>query len=69
MHRRYRGSSHRRERGNALIPTANAMNPTLMSVAIAVRGARKAIEELSRQSYSLTEKLYTKLGGQSEEGS
>lgn len=33
--------------GNALIPTANAMNPTLMSVAIAVRGARRAIEELS----------------------
>ncbi|MCH6230943.1 GMC oxidoreductase [Microbacterium sp. CFH 31415] len=26
--------------GNALIPTANTMNPTLMSVAIAVRGAR-----------------------------
>ena len=34
--------------GNALIPTANAMNPTLMSVAIAVRGARKAVEQLSR---------------------
>ena len=34
--------------GNALIPTANTMNPTLTSVAIAVRGARKAIEELSR---------------------
>ena len=33
--------------GNALIPTANSMNPTLTSVAIAVRGARKAIEELS----------------------
>ncbi len=28
----------------------------------------KAIDELSRQSYSLTEKLYAKLGGQSEEG-
>jgi choline dehydrogenase-like flavoprotein len=32
--------------GNALIPTATAMNPTLMSVAIAVRGARKVAEEL-----------------------
>ena len=32
----------------ALIPTANAMNPTLMSVAIAVRGARKAAEELAQ---------------------
>ena len=28
--------------GNALIPTATTMNPTLMSVAIAVRGARAA---------------------------
>ena len=33
--------------GNGTIPTANAMNPTLMSVAVAVRGARKAVEELS----------------------
>ena len=36
--------------GNALIPTATAMNPTLMSVAIAVRGARKVAEELGSQS-------------------
>ena len=33
--------------GNALIPTATTMNPTLMSVAIAVRGARKAAEQLA----------------------
>lgn len=32
--------------GNALIPTPTAMNPTLMSVAIAVRGARKAVQQL-----------------------
>ena len=28
----------------------------------------QAIDELSRQSYSVTEKLYAKLGGQPEEG-
>lgn len=33
--------------GNALIPTANTMNPTLMSVALAVRGARAAAERLA----------------------
>lgn len=33
--------------GNALIPTATAMNPTLMSVAIAVRGAQKVVEGLA----------------------
>ncbi|MBC6495672.1 GMC oxidoreductase [Microbacterium sp. 4-7] len=32
--------------GNALIPTANTMNPTLTSVAIAVRGAREAASRL-----------------------
>jgi choline dehydrogenase-like flavoprotein len=33
--------------GNALIPTATAMNPTLMSVAIAARGAKKLAEQLA----------------------
>jgi pyranose oxidase len=33
--------------GNALIPTANTMNPTLTSVAIAVRGARGLVEQLA----------------------
>ena len=32
--------------GNGTIPTANTVNPTLMSVAVAVRGARKAAEAL-----------------------
>lgn len=32
--------------GNALIPTATSMNPTLMSTAIAVRGARRLAAEL-----------------------
>jgi choline dehydrogenase-like flavoprotein len=32
--------------GNALIPTATTMNPTLMSTAIAVRGARAAARRL-----------------------
>ena len=32
--------------GNALIPTANTMNPTLTSVAIAVRGAREIARRL-----------------------
>lgn len=32
--------------GNALIPTANTMNPTLTSVAIAVRGARAIADRL-----------------------
>jgi pyranose oxidase len=40
--------------GNALIPTANAMNPTLMSVAIAARGARRIVEELRTQVVGAT---------------
>jgi choline dehydrogenase-like flavoprotein len=34
--------------GNALIPTPTTMNPTLMSVALAVRGARALAEEVAR---------------------
>jgi pyranose oxidase len=34
--------------GNALIPTPTTMNPTLMSVALAVRGARALAEEVTR---------------------
>lgn len=33
--------------GNGLIPTANTMNPTLTSVAIAVRGARQLAQDLA----------------------
>ncbi len=36
--------------GNALIPTATTMNPTLMSTAIAVRGARAAARRLQEQA-------------------
>jgi choline dehydrogenase-like flavoprotein len=40
--------------GNALIPTANTMNPTLTSVAIAVRGARKLVEQLAARGAERT---------------
>ncbi|MBP2266235.1 pyranose oxidase [Pseudarthrobacter sp. PvP004] len=41
--------------GNALIPTATAMNPTLMSVAIAVRGARRVVDELASRGTAAVE--------------
>ncbi|GAA3756991.1 GMC family oxidoreductase [Microbacterium kribbense] len=41
------GYSHLLVGGNGLIPTANTVNPTLTSVAIAVRGARRVAAELA----------------------
>jgi pyranose oxidase len=47
-HSRVWGTTNLVVGGNALIPTANTMNPTLTSVAIAVRGARAAAARLTR---------------------
>ncbi len=44
------GFSHLVVAGNGLIPTATAVNPTLTSMAIAVRGARRLAEELGAAS-------------------
>jgi choline dehydrogenase-like flavoprotein len=37
--------------GNGLIPTANSCNPTLTSVALAVRGATQLVDDLAHDSF------------------
>jgi choline dehydrogenase-like flavoprotein len=49
-HSRVRGIRSLWLAGNGLIPTANACNPTLTSVALAVRGSDALIEELKQES-------------------
>jgi choline dehydrogenase-like flavoprotein len=51
-HSRVRGIRGLWVAGNGLIPTANACNPTLTSVALAVRGSDALIRELNQESDS-----------------
>jgi choline dehydrogenase-like flavoprotein len=51
-HSRVRGTHGLWLAGNGLIPTANACNPTLTSVALAVRGSDALIDVLNQENDS-----------------